>query len=335
MSNQQPNDVSPEHNPSGENAGESSAEQLSEETFYPTRAQGTASRVYEPMRPKVRRRITFYLTITAAAFVIVPFLFWRGTWFGRALPDAELGKYLTDKDQPRHVQHALVQIGERIEKGDTKVKQWYPAVAALTSSSVQELRVTLAWVLGTDPQADEFHNALLVLLRDQDMLVRRNAALSLVRFQDDSGREEILAMFRPTTIRASAAGKVEYRAQLESGVDDGTVVAKIERGPDDNVNVPTPVPGKVLEIKIPDGSAVEEGDELMVLAPGELHVWEALRALVVIGRPEDIELLTQFERFGAADLPAQYRRQTQVAIAEIRRRADAAPQLVSPLRTQP
>ena len=291
-------------------------------------AQGDPTRVQEPMpaepmKEKQRRRITLYVTIVAVAFVVIPFLFWRGTWFGRSLPDAELEKYLNDKSQPRHIQHALVQIGERIEKGDTSVQRWYPTVAGLASSPIQELRVTTAFVLGADPKSELFHGALLKLLEDTDVLVRRNAALSLVRFQDASGLPVIRSMFEPTVVRASASGTVNYRAQLESGVEAGTVVARISIGGENKSEVRTPVPGKVLEIKIPEGSAVREGDELMVLSPGDLHVWEGLRALMVIGEPQDLELLSQFERFGAADLPEKFRKQAQLAAAEIRRRSES------------
>jgi hypothetical protein len=291
--------------------------------FYPTRAQGTPTRVYEPMQEKTRKRITLYVTIVAVAFVVIPFLFWRGTWFGRPLNDGDLDQYLRDKSQPRHVQHALVQISERIEKGDESVKRWYPQVAALASSPAPELRVTLAFVLGADPKSELFHKALLELLHDPEVLVQRNAALSLVRFRDDSGIEVIRDMFKPTVVKASANGTVRYRAQLESGVEGGTVVARIEQASGETAEVRTPLPGKVQQIRIPEGSAVHEGDELMVLSPGDLHVWEALRAMVLIGQKQDLELLAQFERFGAGELPANYRTQAELAAAEIRRRSEA------------
>jgi len=192
--------------------------------YFPTRAQGTPTRVYIPMEEKQRRRITLYITIVAIAFVVIPFLFWRGTWFGRQLPDAELEMYLNDSSQPRHVQHALVQISERIERGDTSVQRWYPQVAALASHAVPELRVTLAFVLGADPKSELFHDTLVKLLADSDVLAKRNAALSLVRFNDPAGLEVIRSMFQPTVVKSNAAGTVRYRAQMDSGVEEGTVM---------------------------------------------------------------------------------------------------------------
>ena len=59
-----------------------------------------------------------YLLITVFAFLLVlfPFLFWYGTWFGRKLTDAQIDQYFADAAKPRHAQHALVQIGERMSQ---------------------------------------------------------------------------------------------------------------------------------------------------------------------------------------------------------------------------
>src|SRR5438477_8286999 len=92
-----------------------------------------------------RRRTTLIFALVAAACVLVPFLFWKQTWFGQPLTDDGLAQYLADQDHPRHIQQALVQIEERIERGDVSVRQWYPQVAALHQSPIVELRVTLSW----------------------------------------------------------------------------------------------------------------------------------------------------------------------------------------------
>ncbi len=43
--------------------------------------------------------------------------------------------------------------------------------------------------MGKDPSVPEFHEALKKLLVDNDPMVQRNAALSLVRFGDVSGHD--------------------------------------------------------------------------------------------------------------------------------------------------
>src|SRR5205814_10621085 len=62
--------------------------------------------------------------------------------FGRRLPDKQITEYLRDDKRPRHIQHALVQIGERIMRRDTKVAQWYPELVRLSTHLVEEVRNT-------------------------------------------------------------------------------------------------------------------------------------------------------------------------------------------------
>src|ERR1043166_9677989 len=137
-----------------------------------------------PVTPSPKRYGNWPLIILAALFIIVPFLTWYGTWFGRNLSDEDIASYLADEKNPRHIQHALTQVETRIEKGDATAKKFYPQVVSLTVSPYAEIRKTAAWVMGQDNTSDEFHRALLKLLIDSEPLVRRNGALQLVRFGD-------------------------------------------------------------------------------------------------------------------------------------------------------
>ena len=256
----------------------------------------------------------------AAAFILVPFLFWRGTWFGRPLTEDELGKYFADEAQPRHIQHALVQIGERMTQGDTSVARWHPQVIEQANSPHAEIRITVAWVLGGDPRSEEFHEVLTELLQDSDPMVRRNAALSLVRFGDDSGREEILALLRPFTVEVPSDGKLAYQLSVETPVERGTLLARLETG-QGILDIQSPVPGTVAQELIEDESSVTEGQGITVLAPGTEQVWEALRALFLVGREED---LPEVERYVRGDIPGMHEEVQQQAFRtaeEIRRRA--------------
>src|SRR6185295_16251189 len=127
-----------------------------------------------------------YLLITGFALLLVlfPFLFWYGTWFGRRLTDPQIDEYLNDAAKPRHAQHALVQIGERLGQGDARVQRWYPKVVELSRSNLVELRQTTAWIMGQDHRYPAFHEALLKLTGDKEPMVRRNAALGLSNFLD-------------------------------------------------------------------------------------------------------------------------------------------------------
>src|SRR5207302_4975635 len=82
-------------------------------------------------RMSTGNRILFF--VTAWLIVLMPFLFWWNTWFGRQLSDKQVGEYLQDTKKPRHIQHALVQIGERMARHDTTVTRWYPDVATYAS----------------------------------------------------------------------------------------------------------------------------------------------------------------------------------------------------------
>src|SRR3954469_13860960 len=89
-------------------------------------------------RMPLRTRIIFFLV--AWAIVLMPFYFWRSTWFGRELTDQQTTEYLHDDAKPRHIQHALVQVGNRIVGKDPKAQQWYPVLVRLAADPVEEIR---------------------------------------------------------------------------------------------------------------------------------------------------------------------------------------------------
>ena len=105
---------------------------------------------------------------TGWLIVLMPFLFWWNTWFGRHLSDPQLTEYLHDAKKPRHIQHALVQMGDRMGRQDRtgqpdpdpSVKLWYPDLIRLASDPVEEVRNTDAWVMGLDTSGAGFHEAL-------------------------------------------------------------------------------------------------------------------------------------------------------------------------------
>ena len=90
-------------------------------------------------RKRPGRRAYFLITLFAALLVLFPFLFWHGTWFGRKLTDREIDEYLNNfASKPRQAQHALVQIGERMSRGDVAARRWYPKVIETASNSAVE-----------------------------------------------------------------------------------------------------------------------------------------------------------------------------------------------------
>jgi acetyl/propionyl-CoA carboxylase alpha subunit len=253
--------------------------------------------------------------------IFVPFLTWYLTWFGRPLTDSQVEEYLNDKEKPRHVQHALSQIAERITRGDQSVKKWYPTIVALASHSLAEIRVTAAWMMGQDNQSQEFHDALNRLLADSDPMVRRNAALGLVRFEDANGRREIMAMLKPHIISSPDDGLISASLEIADPATVGTAVVSLRRDDGQETKVRAPVPGRVDRIMAGTGSRVVKGQELATLAPDGQQVFEALRALYLVGQPED---LAEVERYagGVPDMPEAVQQQAQLTAKTIRSRTN-------------
>src|ERR1700683_442466 len=161
-----------------------------------------------PAKPRMSTRNRLLFLFTGWLIVLMPFLFWWSTWFGRQLSEKQLTEYLQDQKHPRHIQHALVQIGERMTRHDPSVTQWYAQAVRLASYPVEEVRNTDAWVMGQDTSGAGFHETLLKLLADPSQMVRGNAALSLVRFGDASGRVQIAALLQPAQITSPESGHI-------------------------------------------------------------------------------------------------------------------------------
>jgi len=234
------------------------------------------------------------ILLLAGLFVAATFLAWYFSWFGRELSQEDISKYLVDEKNPRHVQHALLQIQHRMERGDPEAKSWYPQLITLSGSPETEFRLTVAWLMGFDNQSQEFHQALLKLLRDQEPIVRRNAALALLRFNDGSGREELLAVLRPYAVKAPVDGVVESSMHEGATVARRTLLERIQQSNGDVVGLRSPLPGRVGRISRPNGSQVARDDELISLNSDEDSVWEALRGLALAGTAEDLPLVQSY-----------------------------------------
>jgi hypothetical protein len=254
--------------------------------------------VIKPARKRMSRGQRLLFFVTAWLIVLMPFLFWWNTWFGRQLSDKQVAEYLHDDKHPRHIQHALVQIGERMGKHDASVAQWYPELVRLADYSVEEVRNTDAWVMGQDTSGQGFHAALLKLLSDPSQTVRGNAALSLVRFNDASGRADIVALLAPAQVCATNAGKIADSSTAGTAIHKGGLVAKIADG-SQVVEVRSPISGRIRELRAPAGTQVSPGQVIALVDPGTDQVWEALRALYLIGQPQDLPAVMAYER----DLP--------------------------------
>jgi len=269
----------------------------------------------QPKRGMSRtQKILFFAT--GWLIVLMPFLFWWNTWFGRHLSDHQVSEYLHDDKKPRHIQQALVQISDRMSHNDAAV--WYPDLVRLASDPVEEIRNTDAWVMGQDPSGAGFHETLLKMLSDSSATVRGNAALSLVRFGDASGRPQIVALLQPAEARVPTSGPVGESMPQGSWSDNGRTASVVDTAaPDTNlreggvvaklgvttaanvtsvVELRSPITGRVRTIETQRGRQVHPGDLVAVVDPATEQVWEALRALYLVGTPEDLDVIRPYER---------------------------------------
>jgi hypothetical protein len=265
------------------------------------------------------------IIVIALLFVVMPFLFWRSTWFGLPLTDKQIEENLADAENPRKAQHALTQISEHILRGDPSAKRWYPQVMALGSSKNEDLRITAAWVMGQDNTYAEFRQALLPLLADANPMVRHNAALSLVRFGDASGRADIVAMLRPYAMPAPQAGTLAQRLKPDDAINPGTLVARIKYKAlgnplEQELEVRSKVPGRIERWIAQDSATVAAGEEIVLIAPSHDMIWEALRALYLVGQAEDLPDVERFLR-RTEGMPAQIATQAGITAQKIRERS--------------
>jgi biotin carboxyl carrier protein len=271
------------------------------------------------------RKYPWAILVVIVLFVIIPFIAWYGSWFGRPLSDSKMEEYLHDENKPRNIQHALAQIGNRIIDGDQSVKRFYPEVVSASRNQQPEVRMTAAWAMGQDNTYQDFHPALLLLLKDPVPGVRHNAALGLVRFGDVSARGELVAMLQRQTVRAENAGTVELLLKEQGlALAAGATLARIHAQDGTIIEIHAPESGRIDSISVNDGKNVEAGDELMSISPSADEVWEALRALYVVGTPDDIPYVQPYTR-PTSTMPDRIQKQASSTIEEIRGRAAKTP----------
>src|SRR5271169_1008297 len=272
-------------------------------------------------RMSTRKRLLFFLT--AWLIVLMPFLFWWSTWFGRYLSDQQITEYLNDQKHPRHIQHALVQVGERMGRREQGSTRWHSDLVRLASYPVEEVRNTDAWVMGQDTADVDFHETLLTMLGDSSPLVRGNAALSLVRFGDASGRAQIVALLQPAVIVAPSSGVVTDTDKIGTPIHQGGVVAKLQDGPQSS-EVRSPISGRIRTLAVQKGTSVSLGAEIATMAPADDQVWEALRALYLIGQLDDLPEIRPYER-ELPEISGRVRQQASSTEKAIRERAAKPP----------
>jgi biotin carboxyl carrier protein len=212
-----------------------------------------------------------------------------------------------------------VQLGERLTLHDASATRWYPDLERLSAYPVEEVRNTDAWVMGQDPTQPAFHEALRTMLNDSSLMVRGNAALSLVRFGDASGRLQIVALLQPARIAAPSAGRVIDTDHVGTAIHQGGLIAKLQNA-QQVTEVRSPITGRIRTLSVATGADIISGAEVATIDPGEEQVWEALRALYLVGQPEDLPAIRIYQR-DLPEIPNRVKQQAQLTDEAITARA--------------
>ncbi len=261
------------------------------------------------------------IVIVPVLMVLITFLFWYQTWFGRGLSDQEMAQDLADTSVPHKTQHALAQLSARIARGDPTVKRWYPQLLALAQNKESQLRLEAAWAMGQDNHSEEFHQTLRKLIDDPVPLVRWNAALALVRFGDGAAEPQLRSMLQPFTLGAPEPGTIRFRMKEQDDVRNGSIIARIRLAESDpQRDILSPVGGTIARLLTRDGASVAAGEPVAVIDPDEGQVVESLHALYLVGQPQDLNDVERFVR-GAPNMSERVRQQAEATARAIRERS--------------
>ncbi|PYY08018.1 MAG: hypothetical protein DMG61_24275 [Acidobacteria bacterium] len=120
-------------------------------------------------------------------------------------------------------------------------------------------------------------------------------------------------------VTAPQPGKITDSATVGTAIHQGGIIAKLESG-GQTTEVRSPISGRLREFSVKAGQTIAAGDEIAMLDPGTDQVWEALRALYLIGRPEDIPAIQPYQR-ELPEVPDHVRKQAMATEQAIRERS--------------
>jgi len=271
------------------------------------------------------------ILLLLAAAVVIPAVFWQRVWFGSHLSDEEIRRRLTGPENPRRVQHACEQISRRMQQDPEDARQFYDLLTPLAEHDSEDVRCAAAWCMGEDDtRYPPFRRALLGLLADDAPRVRYNAALAMARFGDPAARPVLQKMLDPCPVpvrweNPPEEGVVVDLLQENDPVQIGMQLALIDTGGAEPIRVIAPLDGRVDEVNADIGRNVRNGDLLCTISPGFQQVFSALRALTLVGQPEDVPCVERYLKEEGRFSPrerARLQAQAQLAADAIRSRQE-------------
>lgn len=239
-----------------------------------------------------------YLLLAAA--VIVPAVFWQQLWFGGYLSDEEIQRRLSRPENPREVQHACEQISRRMQRDPESARQFDDPLVSLANHSDPQIRCVVAWCMGEDDtRQPPFRKVLRRLVGDEAPRVRYNAALALVRFGDPAAGPVLREMLVPCVVSAQWEGPLEEGTVVDILRNQDSVgplvqLALVRVGDGEPKPVLAPLAGRVDEVMVRPSDPITKGDRLCTIHPNPQQVFEALRALALVGQPQDLEYIRPY-----------------------------------------
>ena len=125
-------------------------------------------------------------------------------------------------------------------------------------------------------------------------------------------------MLEPYLTPAPMGGSLTQRLKPGDTINPGTLLGRIQTGKEE-IEIRSQVPGILERWLVNGGANVTPGDSLAAIAPSANEAWEALRALYLVGQPDDVPAIQRYA--GAApEVQDAVRRQAILSAEAIRAR---------------
>ena len=132
---------------------------------------------------------------------------------------------------------------------------------------------------------------------------------------------QLRSMLQPFTLGAPDAGTIKFRMKEQDTVRNGSIIARILPAEGDSRrDFVSPVGGTIARLLTKDGATVAAGDAVAIIDPDESQVTESLRALYLVGQPQDLDDVERFAR-GMPNMSERVRQQAEATARAIRERS--------------
>ena len=260
-------------------------------------------------------------------FVLMPFLFWQATWFGRPLDDDQLQSSWPTPSIPAKSSMPSRRLPTAscppTPPRAIRRAPFIPSRCASPRPAATNCRLTAAWVMGQDNTVPEFHQQLLHrLLRSATPWSAATPRWPWCASATPPAAAEIRAIAPALRHAAPQAGVLSERLKPGDAINPGTLLGHIAAGGAKN-EMRSQVPGTIHGWLVPDGATVAAGQPILLVDPSSAEVWEALRALYLIGSAGDLPLVAPFAQ-PLPGVPPNIRQQAEITAQAIRARQSQA-----------